>query len=367
MRRALSQARKALGRTSPNPAVGAAVVRDGILIGEGHTRPTGGPHAEIMALRRAGEAARGATLYVTLEPCSHFGRTPPCADAVLAAGLRRVVVAMPDPNPLVGGNGIRRLRESGIVVDVGLFAEESARVNEAWLTFIRQGRPFTLLKAAMSLDGKIATRTGDSKWISSTVSRAYVHRLRRRMDAVMVGIGTALADDPQLTPRPPGRVRPGYPTRIVVDSHARLPLTSRLFEDLPRFPLLVAVGDAPKERVEALEGRGAQVIAAPGESGRVHLPTLYRELTARQITSVLLEGGGGLAAAALEAGLVDKVTYFIAPRLLGGREALSPLGGEGAETVLQGVPLHGMTVHRSGPDLRVEGYVHPIQAPTLEE
>ncbi len=358
MRRALSLARRAVGRTSPNPAVGAVLVREGVAIGEGWTQPPGGPHAEVGALRQAGDAARGATLYVTLEPCSHFGRTPPCADAVIAAGVTRVVAAMPDPHPQVNGAGFLRLREAGVAVEVGLREAEAARLNEAFVTFVRRGRPFTLLKSALTLDGKIASRTGDSRWISSEVSRSEVHRLRRRMDAVMVGIGTALADDPRLTPRPAGRARDGYPQRVIVDSRARLPLTSRLFEEVKRFPLFVAVGrEAPAERVAALEARGAIVLHAPGESSRVHLPALYAQLAERNVTSLLLEGGGTLAAAALADGLVDKVLYFIAPILLGGTTAKSPLAGEGPATIAEGMRLWDVCVRRSGPDVRVEGYV----------
>jgi diaminohydroxyphosphoribosylaminopyrimidine deaminase/5-amino-6-(5-phosphoribosylamino)uracil reductase len=284
---------------------------------------------------------------------------------VIAAGIRRVVCAIPDPHPKVLGAGIRRLREAGVTVEIGLRGEEAAAVNEAWLIYVLEGRPFTLLKAAMTLDGKTATRTGDSKWISSPASRAYVHRLRRRVDAVMVGIGTALADDPQLTPRPVGRTRYGFPTRIIVDSRARLPIASRLFDGLPRFPLIVAVGDTDSDRVEALKDRGTEVIRAPDPEGRVDLHALYRELAARHITSILLEGGGELAASALGAGLVDKVTYFLAPTLLGGRDAKSPLEGEGPETVAEGVRLQGMKCFRSGPDLRVEGYVHPPVVPKI--
>jgi diaminohydroxyphosphoribosylaminopyrimidine deaminase/5-amino-6-(5-phosphoribosylamino)uracil reductase len=336
-------------------------MREGRVVGEGYTRPPGGPHAEIVALRQAGDAARGSTLYVTLEPCAHYGRTPPCADALIEAGIRRVVCALPDPNPRVGGRGLARLRDAGVEVQVGPLAVPAALVNETFLTYIRQRRPFTLLKVACSLDGKIATRTGDSRWISSETSRAEVHRLRRRMDAVMVGIGTALQDRPRLTPRPRGRVRPGFPTRIVVDSRARLPHDSPLFDDLPLCPLLVATGgDAPPDRVERLEGRGAEIVAAPGEEGRVDLAALYRELGRREITGVLLEGGGELAAAALEADLVDKILFYYAPLLLGGRDATTALEGVGAPSVPLGSRIERLTVRRSGADLRVEGYVHPL-------
>jgi diaminohydroxyphosphoribosylaminopyrimidine deaminase/5-amino-6-(5-phosphoribosylamino)uracil reductase len=366
MRRALALARKALGRVSPNPAVGAVLAKDGRVIGEGYTQPPGEPHAEVVALLQAAEHAQGATLYVTLEPCSHHGRTPPCADSIIASGVERVVCALQDPNPLVSGQGIERLRGAGVRVEVGLYAEEAAHLNEAFLTFITQKRPFTILKAASSLDGKIATRAGDSQWISSEVSRAYVHRLRRQVDAVMVGIGTALRDNPRLTPRPPGRVRPGSPIRIVVDSQARLPLTSTLFDDLPRYPLFIAVGDdAPADRINSLAQMGAEVLPAPDDRGRVDLVSLYRQLAHRDITSVLLEGGGELAASALQADLVDKAIFFLAPLLIGGRDAKTALEGNGPETLSLATPLHAMSVHRSGPDLRVEGYLHPMDLTAL--
>jgi diaminohydroxyphosphoribosylaminopyrimidine deaminase/5-amino-6-(5-phosphoribosylamino)uracil reductase len=342
------------------------LVKDGQVVGEGYTHPPGGPHAEVVALLQAGDRSQGSTLYVTLEPCSHYGRTPPCADSVLASGVARVVCALHDPNPLVSGQGIRRLREAGVPVEAGLLAKEAARLNEVFLTFVAKKRPFTLFKSASSLDGKIATRTGDSKWITSEVSRAYVHRLRRQADAVMIGIGTAIQDNPRLTPRPPGRVRPGYPARIIVDSQARLPLTSALFDDLPRYPLFIAVGDdAPPDRIDALEQMGAEILPAPDDRGRVDLVSIYHQLAQRDITCVLLEGGGELAASALQADLVDKAVFFFAPLLIGGRDAKTALEGEGPEALSLAARLHDMTVHRSGPDLRVEGYLHPFDLTDL--
>jgi diaminohydroxyphosphoribosylaminopyrimidine deaminase/5-amino-6-(5-phosphoribosylamino)uracil reductase len=359
MRRALRQAVRAVGIVSPNPAVGATLVKDGRIVGEGFTQPPGGPHAEIMALRQAGESARGSTLYVTLEPCSHYGRTPPCADAILEAGVRRVVASIPDPNPLVAGQGFWKLREAGAEVEVGLCAEEATRLNEAFLTYVRFDRPFVTLKVAATLDGKIASRSGDSRWISSDVSRAYVHRLRRRVDAVMIGIGTALKDNPRLTPRPPGKARDGRPVRVVVDSRARLKTDSALFQDLARYPLLVAAGaEADPENVKRLTRYGAEVIVSPGEEGRVDLPGVLRQLGERNLQSVLLEGGGELAAAALEANLIDKTIFFYAPKLIGGRKAKTVLEGEGAPLVSLGATVHRMSARRSGPDLRVEGYLH---------
>jgi len=357
MRRALSLARRALGRTSPNPAVGAVLVRNGEMVGWGATHRAGGPHAEVVALRRAGEFARGATLYVTLEPCSHYGRTPPCCDALIRAGVARVVCAVQDPSPHVHGTGLARLRDAGIQVEVGLFAEEARRLNEAFFTYIECGRPFVLLKYAISLDGKTATRTGDSRWISSEASRRHVHGLRRVYDAVMCGVGTVLADDPQLTPRPRGRARVGFPWRVVVDSHARTPVTASILKEARRSRVLIATTDqAPLDRVRALEAAGAQVKLLPAADGRVDVGALLAELGRMEITSLLLEGGGELAAAFLQRGLVDKLLAFVAPVLVGGRAAPSPVMGEGVAKMADAVRLERVRVRRFGEDVAIEAY-----------
>ncbi|MGQ9696624.1 MAG: bifunctional diaminohydroxyphosphoribosylaminopyrimidine deaminase/5-amino-6-(5-phosphoribosylamino)uracil reductase RibD [Armatimonadota bacterium] len=358
MRRALSLARRALGRTSPNPAVGAVIVRDGEAVGWGATHPPGGPHAEAVALAKAGKRAEGATLYVTLEPCAHYGRTPPCCESIISAGIARVVCAVEDPNPLVSGRGIASLRRSGVKVDVGLLKAEAERLNEWYLHYVTTGRPFVTCKYAMSLDGKTATRTGESRWITGEAARRYVHRLRRTHDAVMCGIGTALKDDPLLTPRPRGRTRRGYPLRIVVDSQARLPVTAAMLKDTVVSPVLVACTEgAPADRVDALCRAGAEVVRLPSNNGRVDLDALLSELGARGITSVLLEGGGELAEGFVRQGLVNKVLAFVAPVVIGGRAAPTPVGGEGSGRLADALRLGSVRVRRFGADIGIEGYV----------
>ncbi|NLC58882.1 MAG: bifunctional diaminohydroxyphosphoribosylaminopyrimidine deaminase/5-amino-6-(5-phosphoribosylamino)uracil reductase RibD [Armatimonadetes bacterium] len=352
---ALRQARRALGLSSPNPAVGAVVVRDGMRVGEGHTQPPGGPHAEVMALRAAGERARGATLYVTLEPCAHHGRTPPCTEAVRHAGITRVVAAMEDPHAIVAGRGFAVLRAAGIAVDVGV-REQPARAHlEAYIKHVRTGMPLGLLKCALSLDGKIATRTGDSRWVSGEAARRWVHRLRQEFDAVAVGVGTLLRDDPQLTVRLPGKRRD--PLRVVFDTQARTPPDARLFA--AGGPVIIATSEhAPAERVAALEARGATILRLPEMDGRVSLDAAFRELGARGVMSVLLEGGGTVAAAALAAGVIDRVLFFLAPRLVGGREAPTPVEGLGVATMAEALRLERLRVRRVGEDLAVEAHVH---------
>ncbi len=402
MRRALALAERARGFCSPNPAVGAVIVRDGQVVGEGWTQPPGQAHAEIVALRQAGEAARGATLYVTLEPCAHHGRTPPCTRAIVEAGIVEVHAAVGDPNPLVAGAGFRQLAAAGVRVVVGACADAATELNEAFFKHITTGRPFVTAKWAMTLDGKIATRTGDSRWISGGASRRLVHRWRAVGDAVMVGIGTALADDPELTARDvDGPVR--QPLRIVVDSRARLPLTAKLLSPALAAGTLVAVADPagadlPRDerrafaaRVAALEAAGAEVwrlpVVYPGEPARavtgrtrvseadvpaseggaradeagagqprVDLGALFERLGARGITSVLLEGGGELIAAALAGGHVDKVCVFVAPKLFGGRAASGPVGGEGVARVADAVGLRLHRVEPVGEDMLIVAY-----------
>jgi diaminohydroxyphosphoribosylaminopyrimidine deaminase/5-amino-6-(5-phosphoribosylamino)uracil reductase len=356
MRLALDLARCGRGRTSPNPMVGAVVVKEGRIVGQGYHERAGGPHAEVVALREAGEAARGATLYVSLEPCCHTGRTGPCTEAILEAGVARVVAAMKDPNPLVAGRGLERLRQAGLEVTVGVLEREAARLNEVFCKYITTRRPFVVLKVAMTLDGKIATRTGASRWITGPAAREYVHALRDTYDAVLVGRGTVLADDPALTVRLPQGGRD--PVRVVLDSRARLPETARVLQTGSPAPTIVAVtGDAPAERIGRLEEAGARVMVLPGEGGRVSLPALLEELGRREITSVLVEGGATVHAAALAAGVVDKVVWFVAPKIFGGREAPGPVGGPGVADPAAALALEDVEVTRYGPDICIEGYV----------
>lgn len=355
MRRAAALAERALGRTSPNPAVGAVVVRGDRVVGEGWTRPVGGPHAEVVALRRAGERARGATLYVTLEPCSHHGRTPPCVDAVMAAGIGRVVVAVGDPNPRVRGRGLGALARAGIDVTTGVLAEEAGEVSAWFRHWIVRRRPFVILKLAASLDGRIATATGESRWISGPAARRWVHGLRNRIDAVMVGSGTVLADDPELT----CRVRGGRnPMRVVVDGGLRISPRARLLRKRSSAaPTIVATTvRATTARTKALVRAGAEVVTVPGRGPRVDLGALFRLLGERGVVSVLVEGGGDLAAALLRARLVDRVALVTAPILLGG-DGRPMLGGLGLDRLADAPRVVRGRVRSLGPDVLHEGPV----------
>ncbi len=360
MARALELAEMAKGTTGNNPAVGAVVVRDGRIVGEGFTQPPGQAHAEIVALRQAGEAAGGATVYVTLEPCCHHGRTPPCTDALLAAGVAEVHMAMLDPNPLVAGGGRRALEAAGVRTFVGERGAEARRSMEAWLTYIRTGRPMVTAKYAMSLDGKIATVTGDSRWITGVLARQAAHRLRAESGAVMVGVNTVIRDDPQLTARDEeGRPYPRQPLRVVVDSAGRVPLTSRIISgELPGRTLLAFGPRADPERCRELERRGNTVLILPEFEGRVSLEAVLRNLAGEwEVTSAMVEGGGSLLGSFFDQQLVDKVVAFIAPRLIGGAGAPGPIGGRGVLEMAGSVQLGDCTWRRIGDDLMVVGYV----------
>jgi diaminohydroxyphosphoribosylaminopyrimidine deaminase/5-amino-6-(5-phosphoribosylamino)uracil reductase len=332
IRRALELAERGRGWVEPNPLVGAMLVKDGRVIGEGWHERFGQPHAEVNALARAGEQARGATLYVTLEPCCHFGKTPPCTDAIVAAGIARVVAALEDPFPQVAGRGAQLLRAGGIPIEFGPGAEAARLQNAPYLTLLSKQRPYVHGKWAMSLDGKIATRTGDSKWISCEASRRLVHELRGRMDGILVGIGTALADDPLLTARPAG---PRLACRIVLDGGARLPATAQLVHSARTAPTMVVVGDrAEKNAVDELERRGCEVLKVVEASrGRLDVAALLTELGRRRWTNLLVEGGGEVLASFADAGLLDEAHVFIAPKLVGGRAAPGAIGGLGIEMI----------------------------------
>ncbi|MHB1125987.1 MAG: bifunctional diaminohydroxyphosphoribosylaminopyrimidine deaminase/5-amino-6-(5-phosphoribosylamino)uracil reductase RibD [Bacillota bacterium] len=357
MRRALGLAKRAEGRTSPNPMVGAVIVKDGRIIGKGYHHRAGTPHAEVHALKQAGPAARGATLYVNLEPCSHYGRTPPCAQAVLEAGISRVVAAINDPNPLVAGKGLKLLQDSGISVQVGILEEEARQLNEVFIKHITTGMPFITLKAAMTLDGKIATRTGESRWISGEASRLYVHRLRDRYDAVLVGIGTVLADNPMLTTRlPEGKGRD--PVRVIVDSHLRIPLEAQVvvLQESPAHTIIATLAEQDLQKVAALEARGVRVLEIDELEGRVDMGKLMATLGRQGITSVLVEGGAEINASVLRQGIVDKVYFFVAPMLLGGSAAPGPIGGPGADKVAEALRLSKVSCRNSGGDMLISGY-----------
>ncbi len=330
MRAALGLARRGLGQTAPNPPVGCVIVRDGRVVARAVTAPGGRPHAEALALAAAGEAARGATAYVTLEPCNHHGRTPPCAEALITAGVARVVIAVRDPDPRVDGAGIARLRAAGIVVEEGLLGAEAAALNEGFFSTLARGRPMVTLKLATTLDGRIATRAGESRWITGEAARRAAHLLRYRHDAVMIGVGTALADNPELTCRLPGIVQPAK-VRVVVDSRLRTPLTARLLATASKVPTwFVARDDVDAARRRAVEQAGAVVLSVPGSDAGLDVAAGLEALAERGVTRVLAEGGARLAAGLLRAGLVDRLAWFHAPTVMGaeGYPAAAPLGTE---------------------------------------
>ena len=356
MRMALRLAEKARGRTSPNPMVGALVVTSGKIVGKGYHRRAGEPHAEAIALKRAGEAAKGATLYVTLEPCSHTDkRTPPCTPLVMQSGVRRVVVAMIDPNPRVSGRGIKALKSAGIEVTTGVLDAEAKKMNEAFIKHITRGVPFVTLKIAQTLDGKIATSSGASKWITGEKAREEAHRLRDSHDAVLVGINTVLTDDPSLTTRIPGG---RDPVRVIVDSRLRIPVNAKVVtQSSPARTMVATLEGAPKSRIKKLQEAGVEVLRVKSAHGRVDLRDLMRKLGKRDIMSVLIEGGAEINAAALKAGLVDKVVIFLAPLLMTGTDSLCSIGGSSPARLSQALKLRDVSAKFIGKDLMIEGYI----------
>lgn len=357
MKRALELAARGRGRTSPNPMVGAVLVKDGRIVGEGFHPRAGAPHAEIYALQQAGEAARGATLYVTLEPCCHYGRTPPCTQALIAAGVAEVHMAMLDPNPRVAGKGKAELEAAGIRTVVGECEEEARQMNEAFVHWVTVGRPFVLVKFAMSLDGKIATRTGDARWISGPEARRRVHQLRNEVDAILVGAGTVIADNPRLTTRLEEEdVR--HPLRVILDSRGRVPLTAQVFDPhLPGRTLVATTPAASSAYREELQARGVEVLVLPAdEQGRVSLEALLDELGRREITSLLVEGGSTVLGSFFDRRLVNKVIAFIAPLIVGGHDAPSPVGGQGVTRLADALRLERVVWEPVGNDLMLVGY-----------
>ena len=349
MERALALAERGRGRTSPNPMVGCVVVQGERIIGEGFHETAGGPHAEVNALRAAGNIS-GATVFVTLEPCAHNGKTPPCVDLFREHRPTRVVTAMVDPNPLVSGRGIAALRAMGVEVDVGLLEAEARRLNEVFVKHVTTRSAFVIAKCAMSLDGKIATRTGDSRWVTGETARAYVHRLRNEVDAILVGSRTVMLDDPSLTTRlPEGKIKD--PIRIILDADEYLSPDKRVFRHESPAPTWVAVP----------EGRTAQgadeVLEIPRAEGGLDMRVLMRELGRRNVTSVLIEGGGATLASAFEAGIVDKVMFFVAPKIIGGKDAVSSVGGAGVNSMSEAIILRDMKATPIGEDLLIEAYV----------
>jgi diaminohydroxyphosphoribosylaminopyrimidine deaminase/5-amino-6-(5-phosphoribosylamino)uracil reductase len=350
-------AKKALGRTSPNPIVGAVIVKDGRIVGQGFHKKAGAAHAEVNALKEAGEQARGAQIYVTLEPCCHYGRTPPCTEALIKAGIQKAVIAMLDPNPLVAGKGKEKLENAGMSVQVGVLEKEARSMNEFYIKFIEQKRPFVALKTAMTLDGKIASYTGDSRWISGEKSRRYVHQLRNIYDGVMVGIGTVLADDPSLNTRL-GKQGQRDPARIIVDRDLRLPLESKIaLSSKGQTTYIICAEGQDQKRIRDLEQLGVKIIECRDSESDLSLTTAMRELAQRGIISILLEGGAALNASMLEQKLVDKVHWFIAPKIMGGKDAFSPVAGIGAASVRQALNIKNMEIQQMDEDVMITGYL----------
>ncbi|MFC2071117.1 bifunctional diaminohydroxyphosphoribosylaminopyrimidine deaminase/5-amino-6-(5-phosphoribosylamino)uracil reductase RibD [Chloroflexota bacterium] len=358
MKQALSLAKLALGQVSPNPAVGAVVVKDGEIVGQGYTQLPGSWHAEVVALKQAGEKARGGVMYVTLEPCCHYNRTPPCTQEIIAAGISKVHLAMLDPNPLVSGQGADELEREGIRTYVGECGEEAKEINEAYIKFITTGMPFVTAKFAVSLDGKIATKSGDSEWISGSEARKYVHYLRYTADVIMAGANTVIVDDPRLTCRyggTGGEVRK-QPLRVIVDGRGHAPVTAKVFSESGK--TLLALGKFVKlEKKEALAQAGAELLELPSAEGSVDLKRLLKTLGEREITSVLVEGGGILLGSLFDYGLVDKVIAFIAPIIIGGEEAKTAVVGKGVDKVMDAIKLERVSMEKFGEDLMVSGYI----------
>jgi diaminohydroxyphosphoribosylaminopyrimidine deaminase/5-amino-6-(5-phosphoribosylamino)uracil reductase len=354
---ALSLARLAMGYTSPNPAVGAVVVKDGLAVGMGYTQPVGCEHAEVMALRQAGDKARGASMYVTLEPCPHYGRTSPCTEAIIEAGISDIDIALVDPNPVVSGRGISRLNEKGIKTRIGLCQQEAYEVNEAYIKHITTGLPFVVAKFAMSLDGKIATKTGDSKWITKEETRKYAHTLRHTVDAIMVGVNTIIADNPRLTAKGcggRGGVGKRQPLRLVIDSKGKVPLNSRIFEP-PGEVLLAVVTPFDSAKKGRFMEVGAEVVELPAREDSVDIVELLKLLGKREIVTILVEGGGKLLGSLFDYQLVDKVLAFISPIIIGGCEAIS-VGGNGVDSMSKALRLTRVDIKTFGDDILVSGY-----------
>ncbi len=360
MRLALKLADRGKGLTSPNPCVGAVVVKDGRIIGRGYHKQFGGPHAEIYALRQGGSKAKGATLYVTLEPCRHYGKTPPCVDAIISSKIKRVVAAMKDPNPLNDGKGLAILRKNGVKVEVGILADEARRLNEAFIKFITRKIPFVTVKVAQSLDGKIATHRGDSKWITGERAREFTHRLRSEIDAILVGVETILKDNPLLSARPRnksiGKIK--QPAKIILDSKLRTPIAAKIFSsDSPGKVIIATTKLAPKDKMEALKKKGAEILIMDSKDGKVNIKSLLRKLAEEGIAHILMEGGGKVLASAFEAGIVDKVLFFIAPKIIGGKLAPTSVEGSGIDNVNSAIRLKDVKFDRIGDDFLVEGYI----------
>ena len=360
MKMALDLAIKGEGFTSPNPMVGAVVVKDGRVVGSGYHQMVGGPHAEVNAIDAAGQLADGATLYVTLEPCNHTGRTPPCTRKIIEAGIKRVVVAMIDPNKDVTGGGVDYLEQQGVRITTGVCREQALKLNEGFVKFVRTRRPFVIAKCAATLDGRIAARSGDSKWVTGEKSRQFVHRLRHAVDGILVGINTVRADDPSLTARlPEGQGQD--PVRIILDTHLGIsPAAGLLRQESAADTIVVAGPDAARDKQSALETDRVRVIQAKLKNGLIDMDALMDQLGAMGITSLLIEGGSRVLASAFGAGIVDKVHFFYAPKILGGDDGIPICSGPGPELMSQSIPVNKINIQRFGDDVMIEGYIRQL-------
>lgn len=357
MKRAIELSLLGKGYTNPNPLVGAVIVKNDKVIAEGFHEVYGGPHAEVNAFKNATADPKGGTMYVTLEPCSHYGKTPPCANAIVEKGIARVVIGMKDPNPLVSGKGIEILEKNGIHVTSGILEDEIGRINEIFIKYITSQNPFCILKTAMTLDGKIATASGDSKWITNEASRRYVHELRHQVAAIMVGVNTVLVDDPMLTTRLENKEGMD-PIRIIVDTRGRIPLESKVLYGESKAKTIVATTELmDSEKIKDLQALGAEVIITPLKEDKVDLADLMRQLGEMKIDSVLIEGGSTLNYSALDEGIVDKVITFIAPKIIGGKSAKTPVGGEGLSKINHAFILKDIKITRFDEDMMIEGYL----------
>jgi len=356
MKKVLRLARRGLGSTSPNPVVGALVVKNGQIIGSGYHRKAGAPHAEIEALSMAGERAKGSTLFVNLEPCNHYGRTPPCTKAILESGIKRVVVGIADPNPNVTGGGCKFLRSKGVEVKYGVLEEECTRLNEVYIKYVKKGKPFVILKGALTLDGWIATKIGNSKWITNEKSRKFVHSLRKKVDAIMVGVETIIADNPLLTPYLTRNSAPD-PVRVIADTNLRVPLESRVFNSGTSALTIIASGNnVSRTKRKMVEGLGARVINCQMRDGRIDLADLLDKLAEMSIGSVLVEGGGTIFGSIIKEGLVDKFYIFLAPKILGGDNGIPFIRGPGCDTIKDCLNLKVLMVRRFDDDIMIEAY-----------
>jgi diaminohydroxyphosphoribosylaminopyrimidine deaminase/5-amino-6-(5-phosphoribosylamino)uracil reductase len=361
MKMALDLAKKGEGFTSPNPMVGAVIVKDGRVVGKGYHQAAGKAHAEVNALDNAGILARNATLYVALEPCNHTGRTPPCTEKLVSAGIRRVVAAMTDPNPEVKGGGLEYLKSRGIRVTSGVCEAQAKRLNEAFIKYVGSKRPFTMVKCAATLDGHIATKTGDSRWVTGEESRQFVHRLRHAVDAIMVGINTVEKDDPSLTTRiasPAKNFKPKDPIRIILDTRLRISEKAKLLRLHSRSDTILVIGPSVSEDKKGrLEKSGVRIIEMPLKNDLIDLDRLMDRLGSLEVTSLLIEGGGRVIASALSAGIVDKIYFFYAPKILGGDDGIPICKGPGAAVMNHCIAVKDIRVQRFGDDVMIEGYI----------